>query len=337
MEIAICCIAKNENKYLLEWVNYHLNLGVTHIFIYDNNELDGDHIEDVLSDYITNNQVTIIDCRGKKAYQAIAYTEFYHEYGNSYNWIAYIDVDEFITFSNTSGYSNLSDYLNTINGFDIIHINWMCFGDNGIVDFTCDVVVNRFLKPLAYDKYIQYDFPENNHVKSIIRGGLNMKGVKIVPHSPKGDFRICDENGVERTENEYFKPYSFNTIYLRHYVTKTIYEWIEKISRGRATDNSLKDLYTIERFFKYNEDTDEKRKVIKQYLFFNKALNSRYKTELYILKIDLEIEQYEHGKLKKYFSTMQNSKAYRLGKILLKPFSLLKNYNASFQKNKKII
>ena len=37
MKIALVCIAKNEDDYIEEWVNYHLKLGFSKIFIYENN------------------------------------------------------------------------------------------------------------------------------------------------------------------------------------------------------------------------------------------------------------------------------------------------------------
>ena len=38
MQCVICSIAKNENAYLYEWALYHLQLGFSHIYIYDNND-----------------------------------------------------------------------------------------------------------------------------------------------------------------------------------------------------------------------------------------------------------------------------------------------------------
>jgi hypothetical protein len=326
MKTAICCIAKCENDYLLEWVEYHIALGFTHIYIYDNNDIDGERIEDILFNYV-NTSVFIIDCRGKKAYQSTAYTEFYRKYGSKYSWIAYIDIDEFLTFSKKSNFSNINDYLCQVNdNYELIHLNWMSYGDNGIVEYKNNRVIERFINPLPFDMHVQYDFPENNHVKSIMRGGLNLgQDTRVVAHSPEGNYKICDENGVEIVKNSYFKPYSFDTIYVRHYTTKTIYEWMLKITKGRnvgADKNS--ELYRIERFFKYNEDTLEKRNVIKQFELLKNSGNAQYKTEIYFLKEDLKLVQNENIRLKKDLNKIQNSKAYRLGKILLRPLNLLK-------------
>jgi len=63
-KIAICAIVKNENLYLRDWVEYHKNLGISKIFIYDNNDFWGEHPEDVLQDYIEENFVEVTDIRG---------------------------------------------------------------------------------------------------------------------------------------------------------------------------------------------------------------------------------------------------------------------------------
>jgi hypothetical protein len=51
MKVAIVCIAKNEDLYLEEWVNYHLKLGFDRIYIYMNNWRTNYH----------NDKVTLIE------------------------------------------------------------------------------------------------------------------------------------------------------------------------------------------------------------------------------------------------------------------------------------
>lgn len=38
---SICAIAKNEESYLIEWLDHHLNLGFNHVYIIDNNDQTG--------------------------------------------------------------------------------------------------------------------------------------------------------------------------------------------------------------------------------------------------------------------------------------------------------
>ena len=51
INICICTIGKNENLYAKEFVEYYYNLGIDKIFIYDNNDIEGENFEDILSDY----------------------------------------------------------------------------------------------------------------------------------------------------------------------------------------------------------------------------------------------------------------------------------------------
>ena len=195
MLTAICCIAKCENRYLEEWANYHLSLGFDHIYLYDNNDPAG---ERVISSVSENERVTVIDCRGKTAYQNVAYTEFYKGLGKGYDWIAYIDIDEFITFSEESGLRSIKEFLSRFDSqVDIVHLNWKCYGNNDLVELVDDYsVLRRFVNPLPFDKRVQYDFPEDNHVKSIIRGGMDIGERMITIHTPKdGDYRTVGADG----------------------------------------------------------------------------------------------------------------------------------------------
>ena len=51
-KIALFCIAKMENDYIRFFVEYYKNLHFDKIFIYDNNNTDGEKFEEVINDYI---------------------------------------------------------------------------------------------------------------------------------------------------------------------------------------------------------------------------------------------------------------------------------------------
>ena len=95
-----------ENNYLREWVEYHKSIGITHIFLYDNNDVDGETFDNVINDYITDGYVEVFDVRGKKgsviwrkgytSLQIEVYDECYQKHKNEYDWFAFIDIDEFI-------------------------------------------------------------------------------------------------------------------------------------------------------------------------------------------------------------------------------------------------
>ena len=41
IKAGICTLCKEENLYIQEFIDYYRDLGYNHIFIYDNNDIDG--------------------------------------------------------------------------------------------------------------------------------------------------------------------------------------------------------------------------------------------------------------------------------------------------------
>ena len=52
IKICLCAIAKNENLYLEEFVEKYKNIRYNNIFIYDNNYINEENINETISDYI---------------------------------------------------------------------------------------------------------------------------------------------------------------------------------------------------------------------------------------------------------------------------------------------
>ena len=65
MKICLCVIAKNENLYVREFVEHYKSIGYNNIFIYDNNDINGENFSDVINDYILDGFVKIIDYRDR--------------------------------------------------------------------------------------------------------------------------------------------------------------------------------------------------------------------------------------------------------------------------------
>ena len=264
-KVALCCIAKMENKYIRFFVEYYKNLQFDKIFIYDNNDPDGERIDEVIGDYIESNFVEVIDFRGRKVAQLAAYQDCYERYNGQYSWIAFFDCDEFLTFADTS--KNIHTFLRQLKfwPFQLIHINWKVFGDNGLLDDDGGNVVDRFPEPVSPDDFKAgiSCVPENNHIKSILRGGLPSFCWNETPHTPSsGHYHCCNPVGSSVDANSPFQDYDFSIAFIRHYSTKTIGEWVRnKMKRGipdRSTE-SWKEVLNLETFFKYNQRTEEKQ------------------------------------------------------------------------------
>ena len=86
IKVCLCTLGKKENLYAREFVEHYKSYGVDKIFIYDNNEIDGEKFDDVLSDYISNELVEIINYRNKTQIQIQMLNECYNNNYDKYDW-----------------------------------------------------------------------------------------------------------------------------------------------------------------------------------------------------------------------------------------------------------
>ena len=272
MKTLLCCIARMENDYIREWVEYNQNIGFTNICLYDNN-FDGEQdFHDVIGDYIENGYVILKDYRNRICCQLEAYTECYAEYGNDYDWLAFFDCDEFITFYK---HKNISDYLSDkmFDHFYAIKINCLNYGDNDMLYNDGRPVIERFKYPAPI-----YHFVNNNElVQSIIRGGQKIKlhenddGFIFLTPGGADIYPCCNGAGHECSFNEFAFPPNYEYACLRHYSTKTAREYCNKIRRG-FPDHDIelypnREPWLIENvFFKQNDITPEKVQIFKDVL-----------------------------------------------------------------------
>lgn len=266
MKVALCCIGKNENSYIIEYVEYYKSLGIDKIFLYDNNDNNGERFDDILKEYVDNEFIDIVDYRNMKRCQLKAYQDCYDKHKNDYDWIMFFDCDEFIRLQK---HNSISDYLSSdiFNNYDLIHLNWLCYGDNNLIgDDDEKSVLKRFKNPVEpLDFKVKYKFAENCHIKSIVRGGLEKVEWKRTPHTPNNALRCCNNNGrIIKISRSPFESFDYTLAYLKHFTTKTATEYMKKVNRG-FPDHIVKEnerLDLLNRFFKYNKRTEEKEKIL---------------------------------------------------------------------------
>lgn len=267
-----------ENLYLREWVEYHKALGFDRIVLYDNNLPDGERPEEVIGDYVRSGYVLLRDYRGRTCCQNRAYRHAYTRWASRYDWVAFFDVDEYLTFADKSSVQEWLDQPK-FRGFTSVVVNWMCYSDNGIVEFSREgdcSCLNRFTMPvMPIDFKRNYpDIPENNHVKSFLRGGMFRPIVTKItnPHFAKilGG-KYCDACGNRLPGPSPFSPMNYEEAWMRHFATKTIHEYINKIRRGDATKilEEAEKLRWAKGFFAYNEVTEEKVRIMEDALGYD--------------------------------------------------------------------
>ena len=264
--IALCCIVKNENDYLDEYVNYYHNLGFDKIFIYDNNDPNGENPSDIIGKY---NFIEIINCRGIKYAQCRVYEHCANICKDQYDWLAFFDADEFLEFRNNN--IKIYEYLESFpKDADTIFINWCNYGDNDLLGNENNNdrhLVNRFIKPIE-------DNNENIEIKSIVNLHKYLPKFRI-PHNPINAINCYDADG-NRCENKPILKKAYANVKLNHY-RKTIIEYIEhKYNRGFADGNSTPCDFNL--FFRYSTRTPEKEEIINNFLQKQKRIIFIYET-----------------------------------------------------------
>ena len=265
LKTMLCCIGRLENQYIREYVEYYKNLGVSNICLFDNNYDGEDDFRDVIGDYIDSGFVILKDYRNRKVCQLDAYNECYSIYGNEYDWIAFFDIDEFMFIH---GNNTINEYLSQkeFSNYDMIHINWLLLGDGDVLKNDGSPLLQRITKPLDINLQTQYSFPDNFHVKSIIRGGLKKVIWNQTSHTPTNDIKCCDASGDKCRCNSPFTPYDFRKAGLLHFTTKTAEEFAIKVKRGFPDGNPTTKEQMIESFFKRNKVTKEKIQIFNDIL-----------------------------------------------------------------------
>ena len=254
MKTAVVAIARNEERYILEWIEHYRTLGFDRITLFDNDDspkLAGIVDSAGLGEFCHVNGKYI---GVRRFVQSDAYKQEYMCIRDRFDWILFVDIDEFLSLD-----APLHEFLSDprYSGFDEIRMNWRIFTDSGRLRWTDEPVTSRFTETLPKSD------PLNSQCKSFVRGRIQSFG-HISCHGMCG-VRACDVHGNKcadcRPSND--GPPIWDTAVIDHYRTKTIEEYLEqKVGRG---DTWNKYSNTLETFFRINEKTDEKLDIIEEF------------------------------------------------------------------------
>lgn len=260
MKLALCTIAKNENDYINDWCCWHLMVGFDHIYIYDNNNDKTKYVGDCINNAILS-KITIINVHNKIAYQSKAYNDCYNRFGKEYDWIAFIDVDEFFMYDRKK-YKSIKDFVSESMFKNAVAIRpcWQIYGDDDMIYGDISVPVwKRITKPLQ-------SF-ENRKAKCIVRTKINGL-IFNSAHSPFVNGKVIghvDTVGRKVYDKIFLSKPCYANCYINHYITKTLSEFCRnKIGRGDAVYGNIK--IGEEYYFNINKRTKEKENYIKQFL-----------------------------------------------------------------------
>ena len=218
-------LTKDENQYLDEWLKVNRAAGIEHFYILDNND------EDNAINY-KDDDITVIPFRGKhRQLQYEAYEYWCRHYKTETTWVTFIDTDEMFT-------GNVVEYLKQREHLCMITPEWVCHNANGQIERddisdsfkSFPVTVNNpyglLGKPIVQTQYLQQPWVHNH---------------------------LVDTN-LQRLTIYEWRDRQYDEIQLHHFITRTLKEYVAKITRGSCDPVYLRKL---REFIGYNPDMKE--------------------------------------------------------------------------------
>lgn len=219
MKCALVCIAKNEDNYIQEWVDYHLMLGFSDVYVWQNNwrtsvlkESERVHLREIDG---THKQ---IEC----------YNMAIDELHKAYDWVAFFDIDEFLVLKPNCEFSYVDEFLSQQKYSQIpcICVNWRFFGDNYLhsIDswnvlsrFTrCDDKLDETSKPIIHTSIMSNTakFYYNPHCVTCYQFDPNLKfQLKCV-----GNNKFINDNcNDEPLELNHYRNKTYTEQFMRHF------------------------------------------------------------------------------------------------------------------------
>jgi hypothetical protein len=273
MTSCIFTVIKNEHQYLDEWIKYHLDLGVDHIFIFE--DIDSKTHKEITDNYPSdkvtlNNILTVFSdekdrqeiIEMKKEHMWVQYKYILNgllyiqnTYPNKYDWCFVIDNDEFITLENEN--SSLDDILKIYDGYYAFMLQWKCYGANGFIykpNYDGKGLID------TYTEEAKGDVKSNWDGIGITKTCYNLNTFKKEhfwnQHQPSNECKWCKSD-----LRKYRLRPIFKNIYIRHYISKSFEECIWKIYVRREFSYNSK---SYKFFFKINPDMEDKKEELLQ-------------------------------------------------------------------------
>ena len=279
IKVCLCTVGKLENKYIREFVEYYKKYHIDKIFLYDNNEFNGEKFEDVIGDYISKNYVEIINKRGKRGNLINIMDNCYQNNHNNYDWLIFYEIDEFIYLKN---FNSIKTFLNQtkFEKCDSIQLNWVHRSDGNNLYYQNKPLQERF--PEKGKNVVKNKYNPICNIKTIVKGHLS--NIIITDnHFLSKNLKACNALGniLEKIQVLSLDP-DYENYYINHYYGKSTEEFAGKILRGDILRGTYKGInnYQVYKYFVINEITAEKLK------YLEKTLGSRIDLENYWKLLD---------------------------------------------------
>ena len=230
---------KNEGPFILDWVAYHLSVGITHFLVYTNDCTDPTN--ELLDALAARGLVTRVDNpvgQGERPQRIALAMAQEHPRVKAADATVVMDVDEYINVHTGDG--TLQDLFAACDDPDMISMTWRFFGSGGISEYQDKPVAVQFTKaaPLKVRKPHQ-----NWGFKTLVRRGVPF--AKMGVHRPlqpgAGPLRWVNGSGAEMPEayrdegwRSNIKSWGYGLVTLNHYAARSVDSFLVKRDRGRT-------------------------------------------------------------------------------------------------------
>ena len=262
-KLVVVAIFKNEAQGIREWLQHHIEQGVDHFYMINNDSTDN------WESQVVDMPVTIYT-DPEKYKQVQHYNDYFLDtVKTTAEWVMVIDIDEFVYVPKGKG--KITDVLDKYDSsVGVIKMRWKMFGSNGHVvqpesirgGFTTRKkmiagpgaygVVGNSVK--RFGNFHETEIGSDQHVKSIVRTIVLIKfGIHVHETTP------CSER-IEPLEASEESLIDAN-LHLNHYAIQS-YDWFTKVKMTRGDAHNIKsarirnDQYFDDYNWKDVRDTD---------------------------------------------------------------------------------
>jgi hypothetical protein len=234
---------KDEARFLPEWVAHHLELGVEHVVVYDNNSSDGTAA--AVAPFVAEGTVTVVPWPTVPASPA-SHIDFLARFGAACEWVAFLDADEFLVEAVPGA---LADALAAAGDAPALAIPWRYIGSAGHERIPAGLVTERFdqASPDLCD-----------HIKVVARPA------EIYRYRNSHNFyyrhgRLARTQGGRRVFGSFVRPpRRVPDLYIHHYVYRSRQDYERKAARGfvdasGARERSRDAARTEAEFLRHND------------------------------------------------------------------------------------
>ncbi|MFS2174418.1 glycosyltransferase family 92 protein [Rhizobium pisi] len=236
--LSCVAIAKNEGAYLDEWIQFHLLVGISHFYIYDNGSTD--QSLSVLSAYEKAGIVTVVPWRPFSVWantQNMAYAHAVSNFGPGSRWMAFFDLDEFMFPVHAA---SLTELLQAREQEQAICVTGINFGTSGHAIRPEGLVAENYRQAVPME--LQRQHPKLLNVKSIVQPAQIRSIESVHWFNLKGTNKIgVNEDGepLPRFPREDPLKLKADTVRFNHYYTRSREEFSAKVNGSNARGPQL--------------------------------------------------------------------------------------------------